>query len=531
MRYLTVGMAIGLMVMAPWCRAEELSFEPVEPVARQTVMAVTGVSRKALRKALDVHQLMYDIRGLERETDAVANTMKLRQAHDAQKEAVEKCSISKLEGHFQDPAGVWEKMKAEYDKRIQDLTIYFNSAEPATEEERKEFEARMAKGEMSPEMVSESFAAWQVARDVLMDVYQNQDAWGARPETEGSTTFPLWADQKYQLDKDWDDFYTKMNLAFGVPPQGRPVIGDEKYDYKEAEAVQKAHEAYLALLVAQSPVKGAALAAAFQNPPMAPRPLPPKNEITVYLNADSPEAQVFPEMPAPWSRYAEEQFGDINPTGEMAEDFVSGLTLKPEAARQNHGNRLEAYQTYKEQADSSARLESLSLEQADRRISGIKMRLSRLLGLDLFSLDLVDPDVREAVLTNLKEMKRQYLDLADEEIKGQSREEAIENRLNIKWEEFEDFEKLRDLNPAAFDKLKQEVPPSVADRDKDLLKALRTDMEARVYLNEANAGEVDKMMKEEQARRAFLAEDHAMEDMLAAIASVKIDDSCINGGI
>ena len=531
MRYLAVGVAVGLMALAPWCRAEGLSFEAVEPVARTNVMAVTGVSRQALRKALTVHQLMYDIRGLERETDAVANTMNLRQAHDAQRDAVERCSISKLTGHFQDPVGVWDKMKNEYDKRIKDLTIYFNSAEPATEEERKEFEARMAKGEMTPEMVSESLASWQVARDILMDVYQNQDAWGARPETEKSTTFPLWADQKYQLDKDWDDFYTKMNVAFGVPPEGRPVIGDEKYDYTRAEDVQKAHEAYLALLVAQSPVKGAALAVAFQNPPMAPRPLPPKNEITVYLNADEPQAQIFPEMPAPWNRYAEDQFGDVNPTGEMAEDFASGLTLKPEAARQKHGNRLEAYQTYKEMADSSARLESLSLEQADRRISGIKMRLSRLLEMDLFSLDLVDPDVREEVLVRLKEMKRQYLDLADEEIKGQSREEAIESRLNVKWEEFEDFSKLKELNPAAFDKLKQEVPPSVADRDKSLLKAMRTDMDARVYLNEANAGEVDKMIREEKARRAFIEENHDLEDMLSAIASVPIDDSCINGGI
>ena len=45
------------------------------------------------------------------------------------------------------------------------------------------------------------------------------------------------------------------------------------------------------------------------------------------------------------------------------------------------------------------------------------------------------------------------------------------------------------------------------------------------------AGEIDKMAKEERARTAFLKENHNLADMLAATASQKMDDTCINGGI
>jgi len=176
-------------------------------------------------------------------------------------------------------------------------------------------------------------------------------------------------------------------LFFGVPPQGRPAIGDEKYDYAKEEEVKKAHMEYMALLAASSPAKAAVLPVLFQNPPQAPRPLPPKDEIVLYFTADDPMAQVYPELPEPWQKYAQNQFNDVNPNGEMAQDFKGGLTLTDEAKYRRQGNRLTAYAVRSDVADGSDRLESLAMEQADRRISSVKIQLSHFLNDDFFPVD------------------------------------------------------------------------------------------------------------------------------------------------
>ena len=52
-----------------------------------------------------------------------------------------------------------------------------------------------------------------------------------------------------------------------------------------------------------------------------------------------------------------------------------------------------------------------------------------------------------------------------------------------------------------------------------------------MFLNEINAGDVDKMMKESEAMRALIKEQTNRDKDFALQASVEIDETCLNGGI
>ena len=530
MKYWAVGVVAGLMIGAGVCQGAGLSFDTVTPINKGKVMNVTGVERQALKKALALHNLMFEIRNLDQIRNQLLTTVRMRQVEEERLAALERCSIQKLQGSFENPAEVWNKMKEAYAEREKGLSIYINSTQ-ATDADRAAFNRYMENGEMTPEMAAELFAPWRVGRDILVDVYQNQDQWGKRPQTEETTTFPLWADQKYTFDKEWDSFYTKLNAYFGVPPQMRPRIGDEKYDYAKAEDVAKSHQEYLALLTARNPTKTVALPASFRKPPIAPRPLPPKNEMMIYVESESPENQIYPTMPEPWKKYAENRFSDVNPSGEMAQDFSQGLVMKESAKHQRQTNRLVAYDTMSQTVDTTRRLESLVLEQADTRLNGLKRQLEQFIPGSSNTVDLLDLDQQAAVLDQLQQIYQPLLNEVENEMTRRDTEddEVHESRLNL--EDIADIAELKKVNPEAFEELQTQLPASMYDQDQNLLTALKKDKEGRVFLNAANAGEVDKMMSETQAATVLMQGRDELDKMLASSVAQPIDETCLNGGV
>ncbi|MBQ7413628.1 MAG: hypothetical protein IJV07_05105 [Alphaproteobacteria bacterium] len=530
MKYWAAGIVAGLVIGVGVCQGADLSFDTVTPTNKGKIMKVTGVERKALKKALALHNLMFEIRNLDQIRNQLLTTVHMRQVEEDRLAALEKCSIQKLEESFEKPEEVWNKMKEAYADREKGLSIYINSTE-ATDADREAFKRYMENGEMTPEMAAELFAPWRVGRDILVDVYQNQDQWGERPKTKENTTFPLWADQKYTFDKEWDSFYTKLNTYFGVPPQMRPRIGDEKYDYAKAEDVEKAHREYVALLAAKNPAKTAALPSSFRKPPIAPRPLPPKNEMMIYVESEVPEKQIYPVMPEPWKKYAEGRFADVNPTGEMAQDFSQGLTMKESAKRQKQTNRLVAYDTMSQTVDTTRRLESLVLEQADSRLSSLKEQLEQFLPGSKDTVDLLDLDQQAAVLQQLQQMYLPLLNEAELEMNRRDTADDDVHESRLKLEDIADIAELKKMNPEAFEELQTQMPASMHEQDQNLLAALKKDKEGRVFLNGANAGEVDKMMKETQAAAVMMQGRDELEKMLAASAAQPIDETCLNGGV
>ena len=524
------GLIAGcLMMSAGVCWARGVSFSAVEPVSEEYyVMNLKEPNREAIEAAMDVHNLMLDLRDLEHAGKQLALASQIAQLDEKRLAALENCSINKMADQFQDPKAVWEKMKAEYERREKELSIYVNSTEPPTEEQQKAFENYMERGEMTADMVAEMYAPWQIGRDILIDVYQNQDAWGERKD-KNAPSFPLWEDQKYTFDKEWDAYYTKLNTYFGVPPQGRPVIGDEKYDYAKADEVAKAHKIYLAALVAKNPAKGAVLAAALKNPPVAPKPLPPKNEIVVYMETENPKSQVYPTLPEPWQVYAKDEFKDVNPKGEMAKDFEKGLVLKEEAKNENQANRLAAYSSLKQSMEGKQIVEGITLAGTMRQEDRMRLNLSKYVNVAP-EADLFDPEVREDLLKQLQAKQAELVALAEKELASQNKEESEVLPVS-NLEDIEDFAELKKINPEAFKEVSTKMPATVYEQDEWIIKALKADPEGLVFINDVSAGEVDKLLKEHEAREAFFNQPSTLESSLAEAEATPIDETCLNGGV
>ena len=527
-KQLIFGIALAALVAgADLCQAAGLTFTKVMPAKTTNIIDWGEDLRQNLKEAMNVHNLMMEIRGLKHRARQLNVTTQMRELEEQRLSALEKCSVDKLGEQFKNPQEVWDKMKAEYAKREKELTLSVDSAEPTPEEEQ-DFLNYMQKGELSAEMIGERYASWRIGQEILTDVYQNQDAWGERKDAKGPS-FPLWEDQKYVFDKEWNDYYVKLNAFFGVPPEGRPLIGDEKYDYAKYEDVQKAHAAYVAVLAAKSPVKAAALAANLKKPPEAPKPLPPKNEVMVYFETETPEANVYPALPEPWKKYAENGFKDVNPKGEMAADFKKGLVLKEQAKNERQNNRLTAYAHQKENVDGIKSVEDLSLYGGDRALGKAYAKLEKYMELTPQE-DLLDEKVREKVLEKLKAKKDELVARAEKDLTARP-EDKEEMVPTMSMEDMDDLPELKKLDPKVLKRLVRNTSMSVYERDENIIKALKKDKEGRVYINEVNAGDIDQMMEDEAKRRAYIEGEDTLEKMLAAAAEVKIDETCLNGGI
>ena len=299
------GFIVGLSTVC--MGADKLTFSAVQPVADLAVMDIKGLNRKALKEALNVHNLMVELRDIKTVEEQVIKASEQRQLYENKLAAMEKCSVDKLSSVFKNPNDVWRKMTSRYTQKEKDLTIYVNASQVASEQEIEEFNAYMNQGLMTDGVASELLSQWQIGREILTDVYANQDSWGER-KTQDAPSFPLWEDQKYLFDKEWNKKYEAINLYFGVPPQGRPLIGDERYDYAKADELEKAHNTYLALLAAKNPVKAATLPNEMKKVPVAPKPLPPKMEYLVYLESADPKKAIYPSLPEPWQEYEKKVF-------------------------------------------------------------------------------------------------------------------------------------------------------------------------------------------------------------------------------
>ena len=524
MNRFAVVVCCGVLGISTVCLgSDELTFTLLKPVGDANIMNVSGVSRAALNKALELHNLMVELRGVSSFERDVSWAVQARELREKKLQAMKNCSVNKLSETFKEPNAVWDKMTSQYAQKEKDLSIYINSSQTATEKEIQEFNAYMERGEMTDDVVSELLSQWQIGNEILTDVYANQDAWGER-KNENAPSFPLWEDQKYIFDKEWNKKYEAINLYFGVPPQGRPVIGEEKYDYAKADKLEKAHAAYIALLSAKNPVKAAALPPSLKKPPVAPKPLPPKKEHLVYLESSDPKKAIYPSLPEPWKTYEKEGFKDINPVGEMAEDFSSGLNLKEEAKKSAQGNRLTQYAGLQQDLDGAKQYEKIVLNNAEKRIAVVLQKISQYISLEP-NVDLLDFKEREKVLKQLQEKYKVLLTEAETEMNSRQDENIEIPTMDLK--QIEDLAMLEEINPDAFNALETNMPNSIAERDKLLLVALKKDSDGRVFLNEVNAGDVEKMIKEAKSIEALTKEQEKMNIYTAE----PIDETCLNGGL
>ena len=209
----------------------------------------------------------------------------------------------------------------------------------------------------------------------------------------------------------------------------------------------------------------------------------------------------------------------------MAEDFSSGLNLKEEAKKAPQANRLVIHSAFVEDVEGAKRYENVILKNAMREIDFMKNKISKYIELDA-DADLLNADAREKVLGQLQQKYKELVIEAEKEISERNEEDDLV-LAEMDLSAIEDLAQLKEINPAAFEEIKTGMPNSLMKRDEVLLAALKKDEEGRVFLNEVNAGDIDKMLKETTALKAFMKEQLDIN----LNAEKPIDESCLNGGV
>ena len=170
-----LGIALAALVAgADLCQAAGLTFTKVMP-AKSTYIIDWGEDlRQNLKEAMNVHNLMMEVRSLKHRARQLNVTAQMRELEEQRLSALEKCSIEKLGEQFKNPKEVWDKMNAKYAKREKELVDRAAKSDKTAEEEA--YLKYIQTGEMTPEMVEARYAPWRIGQEILTDVYQNQDA-------------------------------------------------------------------------------------------------------------------------------------------------------------------------------------------------------------------------------------------------------------------------------------------------------------------------------------------------------------------
>lgn len=442
-----------------------------------------------MNDAVDAHTLQVQLKELK----TVQQQLQRQEAEYAQEQkrmkALVDCNIKRLSEQFKDPAAVWQKITNTYDAREKDLAIYINSAEPVAPAGGK-----TDLSAYSDQEISEMMLHWSLGNEIMTDVYANQDKWGERKNPK-APSFPLWEDQKFFFDKDWNAYYTKLNTFFGAPLNGRPAIGEQRYDYNRAGETRAAHEAYVTALKAKNPQKALLMPDALKKgPAAAPRPLPPVQETVLYLGDVEKTHQIFPAWPEPWRKQIENNFANYNMKGEMAKDFVpKSFKIKDTVAARDpalQNNRLNVYQLQKKKVDGAKKAVEATQTTVRSAQKTVQDGLNRL-------------QIPVSANTNL--------------LRAEEYEKLVNAVKAKKYELIGEIDKQAKNDPTAF-------------TARTLAEALKKDPEAQAYITVQNAADIDQLLLEAAAVQALQKEQEKFAEQQKKSGEKQIDDMCLNGG-
>ena len=381
-------------------------------------------------KATEAHAVLTQLQSLKAEHEKLVKREKAYIDAQERFKELNDCNVKRLSSDFKNPKEVWKKITDAYDAQEKDLAIYINSAEPANDTGILKADGQTT---YTDREIAELLVHWSLGNEILTDVYANQDKWGER-KSPMAPSFPLWNDQKYFFDKDWNAYYTKLNTFFGVPPQGRPMIDDRKYDYNRSDETMAAHQEYIQMLTAKNPKKALLLPDELKaGPALAPRPLPPSEEITMYIGDIEKTHQIFPTWPEPWRKQIENNFADYNTKGELARDFVPRtFRLKNETGGVDgteRNNRLNVYQLEKKNVDAAKQMFETAKVLVKSKQQTVQQSLEHT-NIDIADIDISNPKEYAKLERLINQRKNDYIQQVESRLDSDPWNDSLRQQIN-----------------------------------------------------------------------------------------------------
>lgn len=478
-----VMMMVGAIAMPSYGAISFSSSKKLQP-KKFAVTQYLDASNPDLRRALEIHNLMNEMPDLADVIHTADDLDKQKGVLSKQMEAMTACNAGKLGDVFKNPKKAWGKMVDAYEQKRQ-----------TSSEEKGE----LSFGKSRKDLVDAKKKNMLISRNIMMDVYKNPQKW---EETNSGASFPLWGDQAVVFEKQWDDFYNKMNAAFGVPLSGRPQVDEKtRQDAQKYGTVLKAHQAYLSSLQSKKNIAYKDL------PPKAPAPLPKPSEI-MYIDPET--KQVYPEMPDVWKDEATRQaIIKANPNGELAQTFKSGNTDMP-VQTGGKTSDLEKEYTMRVAFDSVEKGHVSVTGTTDKMQQEFIKKLSSV-GIDMPNLNLANKGQYLKVQKQLKEEKKKAIASAEKYIALLEKQDAEHPELVKRRQDIQNRKQARLSEKAQqalaqSDAIVQISQMSPVMQQKMVISALEKDKDALVRLTETNAMDVDQMIRERQATNKIITE-------------------------
>ena len=454
---------------------------------KYTVTRYLDASNPDLRKALDIHNLLNEMPDIQ---DMLHTSKDLSDQADIatkQMEAMSACHAQKLGDVFKDPKKAWGKMMDSYEQKRQGSGQNKSAQSGSTSVQKN----RLADDKQN----------MLISRDIMMDVYQNPSKWG---QTKDGASFPLWQDQITVFEKKWNDFYDKMNTAFGADISGRPDVDEKtRQNAQKYNEVLKAHKAYLSSLQSKKNMTYQDL------PPKAPTPLPSWQNM-VFVDPDT--NQVYPEMPSVWKdAKARQDLIKSNPNGELAQAFKNGNVNTPsETASSYHMSDLESEYHMRVAVDSLEK-GSMSVKNSMNDMQQDFVKKLSEVGINVEDLNLANKGQYLKIQKQLRNEKKKAIAGAQQYIAQLEKQDAehpelVQQRQNVQARKQARMSEKARKAISESNGIVQISQMSPVMQQKFVIAALEKDKDALVHLTETNAMDVDQKIRERQATNKIIAE-------------------------
>jgi len=297
----------------------------------------------SLQKSQLLHSSLYDINALKRQLTYLDTNILNARVQERRLSDFETCAKKRLEKNFEKKSAtdkdgkvvssldlIWEsikdialkKYKGEMEKVALEDDIALFEEKFYTGASSEDIEGEKSENADSTEDIQRSkdvLSNWVLARDVLINLYENQDDYGTRVCQNGRCpSFPAWEDQKYVYNETvwkpkYDEIRKKMETVcpkkYWIAEKEPKVKDEQKYDYYYYDEVKTAHKAFInrihpecrALLEGVKMVSGNELL--LDPPAQMDRPLPPVEEVVALItDSNGKLREIYPEIPKPWKK-------------------------------------------------------------------------------------------------------------------------------------------------------------------------------------------------------------------------------------
>lgn len=473
-----------------------------------------------LSDLIKIQTAQQKIRVLRNVYDVLAAEEKQKELTNKKFDSMTACNIKNLSTVYQNPQEAWQKITQEYDK--QETTLAFEL-----------INANRTPTNTQAEETAEQLVHWDLSANILKDVYAQPEKYG---ELKNGTGFSLWDDQKYMYTDQITTFISSLNSIVGRT--GRiPGVSSENSYQKNAQAFKE----FLNGLPKKTLSKIPSELKSFPKPPDA---LPPAEEILKFPEDPAQSKTVYPAWPEPWKQFIKTGFTKYNPTGEMAQLFKpKSLVFKDEIKHKDpiyNNNRLHVYQSLKKEKAAAEHAVNLSKTHLNERILHIENDLKEM-GInetfdanDVLSINRVQDqliarkkDRIQSIRSKISQNQTRFPELVIKDDDDKAKQFAI-----LPYQEQLNRLSAMDPNSAEFAKAQNIISTSKTMSHITYINALEKDLNGNLTIFPTNAGTVDHLQAEYEAKEALREEfrkhqNHEIEKSY----NKKIDDMCLNGGL